>query len=124
MPSNALSAHLAQLLMDATELGRIHAQLRTGQRGRQYGLASLNRAAVVIAVSAWEAYVEELAQDLLNEALALRHQIAHGVNPRPVIHNTYSNRLLSFVRRLAECTDNAVRNHFISSHGLMDPWPA
>jgi hypothetical protein len=39
--SNALSVHLDQLLRDATELDRIHQQLRTGLRGRQYGLASL-----------------------------------------------------------------------------------
>ena len=159
MPSNALSVHLDQLLRDATELDTIHTQLRTGLPGRQFGLASLNRAAVVTGVSAWESYVEELmreslealrpaapplgnwpalsafilgelgrfntpnaqnvanlinrclglanvrtswrwrnctpaqAEALLDEALALRHEIAHGVNPRPVIHNAYSNWL-------------------------------
>ena len=68
MPSNALSVHLDQLLTDATELDTIHTQLRTGLPGRQYGLASLNRAAVVISVSAWESYVEELMRESL-EAL-------------------------------------------------------
>lgn len=176
MPSNAFSVHLDQLLTDAAELDEIHKQLRTGQRGRQYRLASLNRAGVVISVSAWESYVEELmreslqalrpaspplgnwpalsafvhgelarfntpnaqnvanlihrclglanvrtswawancsssqAQVRLNEALALRHEVAHGVNPRPAIHNTYSNALPRFMRRLARCTDNAVRD--------------
>ena len=165
MPSNALSVHLDQLLRDATELDTIHTQLRTGLPGRQYGLASLNRAAIVISVSAWESYVEELmreslqalrplappvgnwpalsafilgelgrfntpnaqnvanlinrclglanvrtswgwrnctsaqAEDTLDQALVLRHEIAHGVNPRPVIHNTYSNWLPGFMRR-------------------------
>jgi hypothetical protein len=61
LPSNALAVHLDQLLGDATELDTIHSQLRTGLAGRQYELASLNRAAVVISVSAWESYVEELA---------------------------------------------------------------
>ena len=65
MPSNALSVHLDQLLRDATELDTIHTQLRTGLPGRQYGLASLNRAAVVISVSAWESYVEELMRESL-----------------------------------------------------------
>ena len=59
MPSSALSVHLNQLLGDATALDTIHSQLRTGLPGRQFGLASLNRAAVVISVSAWESYVEE-----------------------------------------------------------------
>jgi hypothetical protein len=65
LPSNALSVHLDQLLGDATELDTIHSQLRTGLAGRQYGLASLNRAAVVISVSAWESYVEELMRESL-----------------------------------------------------------
>ena len=42
-----LSFHLEALLRDAVELDRIHAQLKTGNPGRQYGLASLNRAALV-----------------------------------------------------------------------------
>ena len=189
MPSNALSVHLNQLLMDATELDTIHTQLKTGQPGRQYGLASLNRAAVVISVSAWESYIEELmreslqalrpavgplgnwpalnafilgelgrfntpnaqnvtnlinrclglanvrtswgwrnctaaqAEALLDEALNHRHEIAHGVNPRPVIHNHYSNWLPGFIRRLARCTDGAVRNHLMATLGLANPWP-
>jgi hypothetical protein len=152
-------------------------------------LASLNRAAVVITVSAWESYVEELmreslralypaapplghwpalsafvlgevgrfhtpnaqnvanliqrclglpnvraswgwrnctsaqAENLLDQALNLRHQIAHGVNPRPAIDNRYSNWLPGFVRRLARCADNAVRNHLVTIHALENPWP-
>jgi hypothetical protein len=169
VPSNALLVHLDQLLRDATELDTIHTQLRTGLPGRQYGLASLNRAAVVISISAWESYVEELmreslqalrptmpalgnwpassafilgelarfntpnaqnvanlinrclglpnvrtsrawrncnstqAADLLDAALVHRHEIAHGVNPRPVIHNAYSSWLPGFIRRLTRC---------------------
>lgn len=189
MPSSAFSSHLDLLLRDATELDTIHTQLRTGLPGRQYGLASLNRAAVVVSVSAWESYIEELmreslqalrppvpplgnwpalsafilgelarfntpkaqnvanlinrclgladvrtswgwrnctaaqAEGLLDQALALRHEIAHGVNPRPVIHNIYSNGLPGFMRRLARCTDDAVRNHLRTAHGLANPWP-
>ena len=63
MPSNAFSVHLGVLLLDAEELSRIHARLRTGGPGRQYGLASLNRAALVMSVSAWESYVEELMRE-------------------------------------------------------------
>jgi hypothetical protein len=189
VPSNAFIVNLDQLLEDAEELDEIHRQLRTGNPGRQYGLASLNRAAVVMSVSAWESYVEELmreslqalrpptpplgnwpalsafilgevgrfhtpnaanvanmihrclgladvraswgwrnctatqAETLLNEALDRRHQIAHGVNPRPTIHNAYSRRLPVFIERLAECTDQAVRQHLVAVHGLANPWP-
>jgi hypothetical protein len=190
LASNALSVHLNQLLRDATELDTIHTQLRTGNPGRQYGLASLNRAAVVISMSAWESYIEELMRESLqalhpgssalgawpalnayilgllgrfhtpnsenvaelisrclsladirltwgwrnctpgqaathlDNALTHRHEIAHGVNPRPTIHNNYSSWLPGFVRRLANCTDSAVRSHLVNTHGLANPWPA
>lgn len=174
--------------MDAEELDDAHTELKTGSPGRQYGLASLNRAAVVMSVSAWESYVEELMRESvqalqptlpigtwqvvdayvngllrsfhtpnrenverlirnclgladiqgawawrnctsvqavqrLTDAMTYRHQIAHGVNPRPTIHNIYSNRLPDFFRRLARCTDNAVRQHLVGVHGVAAPWP-
>jgi hypothetical protein len=189
LPSDALSIHLRQLLVDADELNRAHIQLRTGGPGRQYGLASLNRAAVVMSVSAWEAYIEELMRESvrvlqppapplgswpalnayamgllgnfntpnqvnverlirnclgladvhlswtwqnctsaqavqrLTVAMTYRHHIAHGVNPRPTVHNNYSSQLPDFFRRLARCTDSAVRNHLIHVHGVAAPWP-
>lgn len=189
MPSRAFTDHLEQLLVDAAELEDAHANLRTGRAGRQYGLAALNRAAVVVCVSAWEAYVEQLVResiqilcppappqgvwqalnafvenllarfntpnrenvrallqqslglpdihlawawrncpspqtvDRLAEVMRLRHEIAHGVNPRPSIHHDYSSRLRDFFRRLARCTDAAVRNHLIHAHGIAHPWP-
>lgn len=189
MPSNAFAVHLQQLLHDADELDDAHTQLSTGNPGRQYGVASLNRAAVVMSVSAWESYVEELMREsvaalqpappqlgvwpalnayvtgllgnfntpnpanvelLIRRSLGLanvpltwtwqncspaqasqrliqvinfRHQIAHGVNPRPIVHNNYSSDLPDFFRRLARCTDSAVRNHLVTTHGLPNPWP-
>jgi hypothetical protein len=188
MPSDAYTGHLLELLLDADELDGAHSRRRTGRPGRQYGLAALNRAAVVMCVSAWEAYIEELVRESLNalrppaplglwpalnasvrgqlgrfntpnvenvrmllsdaiglpdvqhswvwrsctsaqavqrltEAMTFRHQISHGVNPRPVIHNSYSSQLAEFFRRLARCTDAAVRNHLVSVHGIVNPWP-
>jgi hypothetical protein len=189
LPSSSFSVHLEQLLLDAEELDDAHTELRTGNPGRQYGLASLNRAIVIMSVSAWESYVEELMRESvlvlrppgpilgtwpalnayvagllgnfntpnstnverlirnslglvdvhllwawqnctspqavqrLAEAMTYRHQIAHGVNPRPIIHNHYASRLPAFFRRLARCTDSAVRNHLINVHGLAPPWP-
>jgi hypothetical protein len=52
-----------------------------------------------------------------------RHEVAHGVNPRPVIHNRYSSQLPDFFRRLARCTDVAVRNHLVTTLGIVNPWP-
>jgi hypothetical protein len=187
VPSNAFTQHLRQLLQDAIELDDAHGRLSTGTPGRQYGLASLNRSAVVISVSAWESYVEELmreclqvlrppvptpawtalnayvlgllgrfhtpnsenvahlinnslsladvrlawgwqnctsaqAVDRLDEALTRRHEIAHGVNPRPIIHNHYSSALPTFFIRLARCTDTAIRAQLVVL-GVAAPWP-
>jgi hypothetical protein len=190
LPSNALLVHLEQLLEDADELDEAHGRLRTGSAGRQYGLSSLNRAVVVLSVSAWESYVEELMRESLRAlrpaapplgawpalnasvlsllgrfnapnpahveqlihnclglpevhlswtwpnctssqavqrltvAMTYRHQIAHGVNPRPTIQNQYSTQLPEFFRRLAHCTDTAVRAHLVNVHGVVAPWPS
>ena len=127
MPSSAFSVHLNQLLRDATELDTIHTQLRTGLPGRPYGLASLNRAAVVISVSAWESYVEEL----LRESLQALRPAAPPLGNWPALSafilgelgRFNTNWLPGFIRRLAKCTDNAVRNHLVTSLGLANPWP-
>lgn len=189
MPSQAHTNHLDVLLADATELDTAHTRLRTGQRGRQWGLGAINRAVVVLCVSAWEAYLEEVvkesiesmrpaghpmgswpamkatalseigrfnnpnventtklfasslgiadvtaiwgwrncsratAREYLNDALRHRHHIAHGVNPRPTIHNNYSGWLPSFFRNLGRCTDAAVREHLVTQlHISPAPW--
>ncbi len=190
MPSQAYLIHLEQLLLDADELSKAHKSLSSGAAGRQFGLASLNRAIVVMSISAWESYVEELVREAiqalrpnvvipgsawpalnahatqllgrfntpnpphveqlfrnclglpnvtsawfwqncsatqaaqrLTAAMTHRHEIAHGVNPRPIIHNHFSSRLPTFVRRLAHCTDVAVRSHLMGVLGLAAPWP-
>jgi len=191
MSSSAFSKHLKKLLQDADHLVLAHEQLRTGRRGRQWGLGALNRAVVVMCVSAWEAYVEEIiiesinavrpavgvppgnwgglnmsarsligrfnnpnvdqvrmvisdalglpdittfwlwrkcdaarARELLTEALRFRHQIAHGVNPRPVIHNSYASRLPGLFLELGKCTDAGIRHYLVNTLGVADPWPA
>ena len=190
MSSRSFTAYLDVLLRDAEEIQYAHKRLRTGGVGRQWKLGALNRAVVVTAVSAWEAYVEELvkeavdalrppsppmgawpalnaaalslvgrfnnpnpvnvrslfretlgvldvslawswkrvdsdrARERLGEALRLRHEIAHGVNPRPTVHNKYARELPGFFRRLGRCTDGAVRDHLTDVLGITSPWPA
>jgi hypothetical protein len=189
LPSTALNGHLVPLLTDAYDLNVAHRRLRTGRPGRQYRLAALNRAAVVICISAWEAYIEELVREslvalrpatpplgswsalnasvrgllgrfntpnadqvrqLFSDALGLpdihltwawpnctstqavqrlafamdlRHQIAHGVNPRPLVNNPYSSQLPDFFTRLGSCTDTGVRAHLVDVLGVANPWP-
>jgi len=71
----------------------------------------------------WQNCTSAQAVQRLTDAMTYRHQIAHGVNPRPTIHNYYSSQLPDFFRRLARCTDNAVRNHLVNVHGVAAPWP-
>jgi hypothetical protein len=190
MSSSAYGDHLVSLLEDAAELGAAHSRLRTGNRGRQWRLGALNRAVVVMSLSAWEAYVEELireaiesfrpaqpantpwqsvktgalsqigrfnnpnadnvrqiiadtiglqdvtrswswqnttpteARDRLGKAIRLRHHIAHGVNPRPIVHNQYASGLPGFFRALGAATDRAVRDHLIQTLHVTSPWTA
>lgn len=189
MSSNAYNDYLLPLLDDAAEIDNAHLQLRTGAPGRQRELGALNRAAVVMCLSAWEAYIEELvkeaiasfrpiptantlwqsinadarsqigrfntpnvenvrrlladtiglpdvtlswswqnttpqqARDRLTEAITFRHQIAHGVNPRPTIHNKYASRLPGFFRKLGGATDSAVRDYLANTLHVPAPWP-
>jgi hypothetical protein len=189
MPSQAYTNHLDILLADAAELNSAHTRLRTGNRGRQWGLGALNRAVVVLCVSAWEAYLEEIikesveamrpaappmgswsslkatalseigrfnnpnvdnttklfasclglpdvtvhwawrncsratAREYLNDALKQRHQIAHGVNPRPTVHNAYAQWLPNFFRNLGRHTDIAVLDQLTTQlHVAPPPW--
>lgn len=189
MASNAFTTHLTQLLSDAEELHDAHALLSVALPLPQQKLDALNRAVVVMSVSAWEMYVEELVDEavlamrppagplgtwpvhyasvrghakrfntpnpdqvkvLLSDAvgladvhpawtwpgstsvqsvqalwrvLNLRHQIAHGINPRPVVANQYSSQLPDFFRLLAQTTDQAVREHLVNVLGVANPWP-
>lgn len=190
MPSNAFTGHLFNLLEDAENLDAAYDRLKTGKPGPQSELVALNRAAVVICVSAWEAYVEELVREsvvamwptvppvgawsvhnawilgqlgrfnnpnmenvrtLISDAIGLqevhqswvwqnctsaqaihrlaaamrlRHQHAHGVNPRPMVRNAYSSQLPDFFLGLGRSTDRAVRNLLVNVIGLAHPWPA
>jgi hypothetical protein len=71
----------------------------------------------------WQNCTVLQAEERLNEALKYRHQIAHGVNPRPNILNFYSSQLPAFFRRLSRCTDDAVRNYLVNDLAIANPWP-
>lgn len=195
--SKARTQTLEPLLQDVAEVNQAHGSLRTGLPGRVWNLAGLNRSAIVLTVSAWEAYVEDLAiecVDLLKPSaqvvartgqgwpldawpaingatrtaigrfhtpssknvialfstaiglpdvslgwhyrgcsqtkavtyldwlLDVRHQIAHGVNPRPVVRATYATWAPQFIRRIAERTDATVYDHLVNVLGVSPPW--
>ena len=67
----------------------------------------------------WQNCPSAQAVQRLTDAMTSRHEIAHGVNPRPIIHNRTSAPLPRFFLRLARCTDDAVRNHLVNVHGVV-----
>lgn len=71
----------------------------------------------------WQNCTSAQAVQRLAVAMTLRHQIAHGVNPRPVVSTFYSSLLPDFFRRLGRCTDRAVRDHLVNILGITHPWP-
>lgn len=189
MPSNAYFGRLVPLLRDAEDLNEAYTQLQGAPALQPFATAALNRAAVVLCISAWEAFIEELVREslralhvpvphpglvqaldellgddlnrfntpsagnvqsllrqtvgvadirrswywpgmtivqagaALGQALNLRHRIAHGVHPPPVVHNYYASQLPDFFRRLGRRTDAAVRNRLVHHHGIPAPWP-
>jgi hypothetical protein len=190
MPSNAFTHHLLVHLQDADELLDAQRQLLAGRRGGQWGIGSLNRAVVVMCVSAWEGYVEQVVLESvaaicptagspmglwrvlessansfikrfntpdvgnvkkliqeslgfadvtvawswkncttaqarlhLTKALKLRHEIAHGVKHRPAIRTRYATGLPKLFQRLGSRTDMAIRDHLITTFGVVSPWP-
>src|SRR5713101_4324795 len=66
MSSNAFTNHLRPVLQDADEVLDAQVRLNTAMApppapGTLWGIGALNRAAVVMLVSAWEAYIEQIA---------------------------------------------------------------
>jgi hypothetical protein len=187
MPSAAYASVLQPLLADAADLVGAHEYGRTGKRGRQWNLSGLNRSVVVIAVSAWEAYVESVVAEAVDalkptttalgvwpalkahvdssrgrfhspspgnvqkhvailgltdvtqawswranspalvwqrvETLVrIRHEIAHGLHPRPVVHQKYAAAAPTLIRKVALCTDEGIRADFKSRLGVSLPW--
>ena len=186
--SLAFNDHLLPLLEDAVRLDAMASGLPMTTIVRLQR-AAINRAIVVTAVSAWEAYVEELVRESLQAirppspplglwpalnatirgqlgrfnnpntenvrlliadalglanlpthwtwqnctaaqatqrlraAMELRHQIAHGVNPRPLVATAYASQIPDFMRRLGRATDRAVRDHLVTVLGIGAPWP-
>jgi hypothetical protein len=71
----------------------------------------------------WTNCPPELAAQRLSEVLDFRHRISHGVHPRPAVQNPYASWLPEFFRRLARCTDDAVRDYLVDVLGIANPWP-
>lgn len=72
---------------------------------------------------AWQNCTSVQAVQRLADVMTLRHQLAHGVNPRPVVPTYYSNQLPDFFHRLGRCTDRAIRTHFENVLGIANPCP-
>ncbi|NLY01519.1 MAG: hypothetical protein GXY83_35960 [Rhodopirellula sp.] len=71
----------------------------------------------------WRNRSRTQARSRLDEIVRLRHQVAHGVNPRPLVHNTEVRRMPGFFRRLGSCTDRVVRAHLVNTLHILNPWP-
>ncbi len=112
MPSNAFSSHLRDLLGDTEELKDAHSQLKTGNPGRQYGLGALNRAVIVLSVSAWESYLEQLIREAL---LACRPQA-----PPTGLWSALNEFCIVQVKRFHTPNANNVKELFLNTLGLAD----
>jgi hypothetical protein len=117
-PHPGLAQALHELLEDA--LGRFNTPSSEGVRlllRRTVGVEDVRRSWY------WPGMTIVQAGVALGQALNLRHQIAHGVHPRPAVHHHYSRQLPDFFRRLGRRTDAAVRRRLVNDHGVSAPWP-
>ncbi len=71
----------------------------------------------------WSGVTATRSRERLQEVMEFRHQIAHGVNPRPVVDTQFARTLIQFFERLARCTDTRVRQHLAADLGVGEPWP-
>lgn len=62
MPSNA-RIHLDENLLDVDRLLELHKQEGGAKKGRRFGLEVLNKSAIVLITSFWEAYCEDIAEE-------------------------------------------------------------
>jgi hypothetical protein len=71
----------------------------------------------------WPHTSAERACERLEEAIQLRQQVAHGITPRPIIHNQqYASRLPEFFRRLGRTTDTGITIYMNTYLGLTAGW--
>lgn len=71
----------------------------------------------------WQNHTVAMAIQDLTNAMRLRNQIAHGVNPRPAVLHPYSSQLPDFFRRLGHAADQTVRAHLVNILAVPAPWP-
>lgn len=72
---------------------------------------------------AWQGTSSQRARERLEEAITLRHQVAHGVTPRPIIHNQqYARRLPGLFERLGTRTDAGITAYLDNEFGIQTGW--
>ena len=71
----------------------------------------------------WQGTTPQRARERLDGAIRFRHEIAHGVTPRPIIHNQqYASRLPAFFRRLGTRTDLGITTYLDTEFGIHTAW--
>lgn len=117
VPHPGLVQALNELLRD--DLDRFHTPSAANVQSllrQTIGVADIRRSWY------WPGMTIAQAGAALGQALNLRHRIAHGAHPRPVVHNHYTSQLPDFFRRLGRKTDAAVRSRLVNQHGISAPW--
>ena len=112
MPSNAYSGRLVPLLRDAVELNRAFTQLQGVSALQHYATAALSRAAVVMCISAWEAYIEELVREALH--------VLHTPVPHPGLVQALNELLRADLDRFNTPSAGNVQSLLRQTVGVVD----
>ncbi len=71
---------------------------------------------------AWQANSAAQVRQRLEDLVMLRHKIAHGVHPRPTVHHKYAVAAPALVRKVAQCTDAAIKLDVQNRLGVTLAW--
>ena len=124
MASNSLG-EFEGLLGSVDQLITIHRQLRQGP-GRRYEQDAIHRAGVVLAVAAWQAYIEKVFQEGLQHIENHVNAPAAGVAPPAWATVTFLMRRASINKSISEFNTPTRRMFSASSKNSLefDPWPS
>jgi hypothetical protein len=70
----------------------------------------------------WPGTTRSESRTRLHQIMELRHQIAHGTRPRPIIPSHIASDTRVFFTQLARATDDALLT-YLTACGVPSPWP-
>jgi len=117
LSSRALSTVFRPLRSDALDLIGAHQTGATGIQGRQWNLSGVNRAIVVVSVASWQAYIEAVVKECLDELKPAGSQLgvwpALNASGRSAVGRLNTPNSQNVIKIFSECLGlNGIRQYW------------